>query len=194
MKSIDISMLLLFFTAPQTLSYLQRITRTEVNAENGCSNYKSLFYFEGIVNELGVLREVEHILAYVKTPFYGAYEHTNAEPNEYILRMCCIVRGQESIEARSWMNVTEFGQTPQPEKPGCNYPFFTEAVVSYSHGRDIMKPYIEYSVCASKSTCHITATIVDIKPGQKGSSPAIFGCTFSVYKPLFAIPAYLDRK
>ncbi|OMH80490.1 hypothetical protein AX774_g6073 [Zancudomyces culisetae] len=179
--------------ASQVRCYLQKISLTERNS-NGCSEYERLSHVEKAINQLGVLKDFEHILAYAKIPYRAIFEDIYMEMNEYILREVCITKKQVSTGARAWIKTTELSHAPQPQKSGCSYPFFTEAVVSKSQERDIFKPYIEYNVCTTESTCYINAAVVNSDLKKIESPPTISGCTFSIYKPLFAIPAYFPSQ
>ncbi|OMH83215.1 hypothetical protein AX774_g869 [Zancudomyces culisetae] len=161
--------------------------------EDGCTQYEGLHNIERAIGRLGILKDVEHILAYVKVPSYNEADHDHSSFYEYILtEVCDLAVGYTSIGAKEWVNSSDARKSAMPQKENCSYPFFTEAIVKKTQATGPLKPFVEYSVCEADNSCVITASAVTLAPGEKKDVPKTEGCVVSLFMPLFSIDAYLS--
>ncbi|OMH81231.1 hypothetical protein AX774_g5317 [Zancudomyces culisetae] len=166
-----------------TLGYYTNIN-TQVPNDGGCARYTSPNYVADAIDRLGILADIEYILAYQKTSYANDFKSNMRTYNDYFLKeVCTSTDGIVSTHAKEWYTNEFYNDRPVPTQ-GCEYPYFKNGVGYPAYARGKMGHFVEYRICELEFECSITASVINLDEGEERNSPVEDGCTFSVINPM----------
>ncbi|OMH79487.1 hypothetical protein AX774_g7101 [Zancudomyces culisetae] len=155
----------------------------DASKKNGCAQYGSPDHVKEMIDELGVFKDVEDIVAYTRVAYTDEYELTRGKFTERYLKEICASKAEGANTKIRALYFDGYATTNRSTKVSCVYPYFNTGSVGAINSMGPEDFFIEYKICTRMYSCLITASIVSLSSGETRNRPRDDRCVFSIYAP-----------